>query len=100
MQIVAAKAGLQLIGAKTLTHSDWLFFQVVHLLAKPAPGSRHPFWMEERWPDRRQVLAHRVASRLLRASGILQLATRLFDALRLGDNQLFFLRKPQMAGGK
>ncbi len=93
MRILAGRAGLQVAGTKTLTHSEWLFYQLVHRLALPASGSRHPFWTGQPWSEPRQERGYRIAARL-RTWRLLALLTRLFDGLGLGDNHLFFLRKP------
>lgn len=93
MRLLAAGAGLSVTGARTLTHSDWAFFQFAHRLAVPGSGERHPFWSGEKWSTPGQDRAFLMIARMRRL-GVFQTVTRLFDALGLGDNLLFFLRKP------
>jgi len=90
---LAAKTGMRVTGWRTLTHSDWMFFQAIHLLAKPMVGEKHPFWNGERWPTPSQERRHQVLGQLRRI-GLFKLGSRLFDTLGLGDNSLFFLCKP------
>jgi len=96
MKLLAASAGLDVTTARTLTHSDWAFFQLAHLLAVPEVGGRHPFWSGEKWLTPRQDQVFLAIARM-RKLGVFQAGTRLFDALGLGDNLLFFLRKPAAA---
>ena len=98
MALLAAKAGLSVTGARTLTHSDWMFFQFAHLLGVPDPGGRHPFWSGEKWRTPRQDRIFLAIARMRRL-GLFQAATRLLDALGLGDNLVFFLQKPPADAG-
>jgi 2-polyprenyl-3-methyl-5-hydroxy-6-metoxy-1,4-benzoquinol methylase len=92
MTIAAERAGMTLEQARTITSSDWLFYQWLHLLTFPPPGEPSPFWS----PKAKRGIGARLMIALLQMmhyTKINHLATRLFDALGMGDNYLFFLRK-------
>ena len=96
LTILARDAGLELSHWRTLTHSDWMFFQAVHLIVRPKPGERHPFWSGQKWETEQQDRRYRAAARL-RTLRVFQIASRVLDAIGLGDNQLCMLRKPMAA---
>jgi 2-polyprenyl-3-methyl-5-hydroxy-6-metoxy-1,4-benzoquinol methylase len=88
----ALKTGFVVEQKRTVTNSAWLDFQWQHLLAFPKPGQPSTAWNS----NQRRSLTERIALRLLLwidRSGLNSLVTRVFDALRLGDNTVFVLRK-------
>jgi len=44
MTTLARYAGLEVQRRRTLTHSEWFYYQLVHLAGIPPCGSKHPFW--------------------------------------------------------
>lgn len=93
MRQAAEQAGLVMESVRTITSSDWLHFQWLHLLTYPATGTPSIFWA----PGTTWSLKHKVARMALKVLHQLKayhVTTRLFDALDLGDNRLYFLRKP------
>ena len=93
MQQAAKASGLRLEAAHTITNSAWLGFQWCHLLSPVAEGRPSAFWSPSAPRSRWHQLGFRVAS-LLDRLGINALLTRLFDAMGIGDNRVFVLRKP------
>ncbi len=92
MSELARRAGLELEGTRTVTSSEWLFYQWLHLFAFPYPGVRSGFWA----PDAERRFFERKIYRILglmRRLRLNHLATRVLDALGIGDNRLYFLRK-------
>lgn len=92
MKLVAEQAGLSLERVKTITNTEWLYYQWIHLLAFPKMGKPSIFWsplMDRGFKEK--VLFKLVA--LSRLSKMNHIITRFFDALGMGDNYLFFLRK-------
>jgi 2-polyprenyl-3-methyl-5-hydroxy-6-metoxy-1,4-benzoquinol methylase len=90
---LARDAGLEIARLRTLTVSSWLHYQWLHLAAVPPPGQASAFWDPTRsgrslpsGPRRAATLAH-----VLRLN---HLATRVADALGIGDNFLCIMRKP------
>ena len=92
MGVAAGKAGLSLEKAMTVTSSDWVQYQWIHLLTRPDSGEPSPFWSGSRTMTAPQKLGVRAVS-LLHKSRLNHFATRLFDSVGLGDNRLYFLRK-------
>jgi len=93
MALVAQAAGLQVETVRTVTSSEWLRFQWVHLLTLPAEGEPSAFWS----PYGGRSLPLRIGQKLLDVlhyTRINHLITRLFDSLGAGDNYLFLLKKP------
>jgi SAM-dependent methyltransferase len=92
MARAAAAAGFLLERRVTVTPSAWLDFQWGHLFTYPREGEASPYWR----PELRRSLGQRIALRLLRYAdrlGLNALLTRLTDALGVGDNGVYLLRK-------
>ena len=93
MRLAAERAGLRLAEAHTITNSEWLLYQWIHLMMYPRAGQPSPFWSPSRARTRMQGLLLR-ALYILHRTKLNHLVTRLFDALGCGDNQVFVLKKP------
>jgi len=93
MQIAAEKVGLSIESVKTLTSSEWLHYQWIHLLTMPDQGKPSPFWSPKATPGFSDTLVMKLLA-LLHRSKFNHIVTRLFDMIGVGDNYLFFLRKP------
>ncbi|GAB1234058.1 class I SAM-dependent methyltransferase [Ferrigenium sp. UT5] len=94
MRQAAEQSGLVLTEVKTVTNSEWLHYQWIHLVTYPKPGKPSWFWS----PDKSGARAHqkimvRLLS-LLHRTKINHWVTRLLDGLGLGDNFVFILKKP------
>lgn len=92
MRIAAEISGFKVELARTLTSSEWLHYQWNHMLLYPFMGEPSPFWSLK---VRRTVRVKFILGmlELVRRTRINHLVTRFFDALGIGDNFLFFLRK-------
>lgn len=96
MRIASKKAGLKLEKVKTITHSDWLYYQQIHLLFYPQIGEPSLFWSPKAQKERSKKQKIQLkAMGALRRLKIYHLITRFFDLIRMGDNYLFFIRKPE-----
>lgn len=93
MHIAAVQAGLRMERICTITSSEWLHYQWYHILTIPKMGEASSFWLPTGKFTRKERLLFKMLSYLHRLK-INHLITRLFDALGVGDNYLFFLRKP------
>ena len=95
---LADQAGLEIVENRTITPSAWLHFQWIHLITYPKPGEPSKFWAGSACG--KPVEFTTVQRLLMRFAGLVHrlkinhLATRLFDALGVGDNRLVLLRKP------
>ncbi len=88
----ARQAGLSVEAVRTITSSEWLYYQWLHLCTYPRMGVPSPFWSKK---GRRSVsvkIAFGILT-LVHATKIDHLITRFFDAVGLGDNRLYLLRK-------
>ena len=93
MKLTAEQAGLVLEKTFTLTPSDWLYYQWVHLATFPAEEVPSVIW----GADVTKTLSQKVIVKfltLLHRSRLNHLATRFFDFFEVGDSQLYFIRKP------
>ncbi len=88
----ARRAGLEVVRARTVTASEWQYYQWMHVLQYPPRGEPSGFWsakgrvrhvspfLDRSVSQGRRLRLHRYISRLL-------------DVLGLGDNFVFILRK-------
>lgn len=93
MSIAAEKAGLNVKSYKTLTSSEWLLYQWMHLLTLPVMTKPSQFWS----PKATRGLIYKMIQWILNQihrTKINHFLTRLFDALGVGDNGLFIVTKP------
>jgi 2-polyprenyl-3-methyl-5-hydroxy-6-metoxy-1,4-benzoquinol methylase len=94
MQIAAQQAGMVLTEVKTVTNSEWLFYQWIHLVTYPKQGKPSWFWS----PDKSGKTFHQKVLvkmlTLMHKTKINHLLTRIFDSMDIGDNFVFILKKP------
>jgi SAM-dependent methyltransferase len=95
IRIAAEKAGLVLTSTTTVTSSDWLLYQWIHLIAYPKLGSPSWFWS----PDKSNAtILKKIFVEILvffHKTKINHLITRIFDGLNFGDNCVYILKKPE-----
>ena len=92
MRSAATQTGFVVDYSKTITSSYWLHMQWCHLLTCPKMGEPSEFWS----PKRKQRSTTKAIIKSLYLLDILKInhmLSRIFDALDLGDNYLFILRK-------
>ncbi|MEZ0315962.1 MAG: class I SAM-dependent methyltransferase [Methylophilaceae bacterium] len=93
IKLAAEQAGLSLLEVKTITNSEWIFYQWIHAGMFPAQGERSVFWAPNIKKTRLQSLMLRVLL-IMHKTKINHLLTRVFDAIGLGDNYLMIFKKP------
>ena len=93
MQLAAEQAGLVVAEVNTITNSEWLYYQWIHLVTYPKPGEPSRFWSHNY--DDMTLLQRRILRVLaiIHRNKIDHLFTRFFDSLGLGDNYVFILKK-------
>lgn len=93
MKIAAQHAGLVISDVKTVTHSDWLHYQWIHLMTYPKPNKLSAFWS----PHKTELgLYGKLVIKffaLAHKTKINHCITRFFDTLSIGDNFVFILKK-------
>jgi 2-polyprenyl-3-methyl-5-hydroxy-6-metoxy-1,4-benzoquinol methylase len=92
MRIAAGQAGLSVEKAKTITSSEWLYYQWIHLLTYPKNGEPSAFWSPHGTRSKKIKILLKVLSYVHRTK-IDHIITRFFDAIGIGDNYLYILRK-------
>ncbi|MFK8011405.1 MAG: class I SAM-dependent methyltransferase [Marinicellaceae bacterium] len=93
MKLAAKQAGMEVVSVKTITNSEWLLYQWIHLITYPQQGHSSDFWLQK---EVESIFFKKVIIRLfslLHRTKINHLITRLFDSLGLGDNFVFILKK-------
>jgi 2-polyprenyl-3-methyl-5-hydroxy-6-metoxy-1,4-benzoquinol methylase len=93
MQLLSEKAGLVLDQTKTVTPSSWLYFQWLHLVTFPKNGVASVFWSHNGKYGILQKIGVKLFTQL-HTIRINHVITRIFDGFDLGDNRLYFFRKP------
>lgn len=94
MRLAAQEAGLLLTEVKTLTNSEWLAYQWIHLVTYPKPGEPSWFWSPNKsGPVLHEKLLVKCFS-ILHKARINHWITRFFDGLAIGDNFVFVLKRP------
>lgn len=92
MRDIADKSGMKLEKVETVTPSQWLYDQLVHLVTCPPQGVKSAYWAYGNHGTSVQRVALSVFW-LMHKVKITHLITRCFDALGVGDNKIYFLRK-------
>jgi 2-polyprenyl-3-methyl-5-hydroxy-6-metoxy-1,4-benzoquinol methylase len=92
LKLAAGQAGFVLERKKTITSSEWLYYQWAHLLTFPEMGTPSVFWSPVLKPSLKEKMILKLLY-LIHLSKINHLITRIFDAFGVGDNYLFILRK-------
>jgi 2-polyprenyl-3-methyl-5-hydroxy-6-metoxy-1,4-benzoquinol methylase len=92
MRIAANKTGFEIVDVKTITNSEWLHYQWLHLLTYPVPGKPSAFWSTRvRAGKFRRVFIRGL--KIMHRLKVNHFLTRLFDLIKVGDNRVYFLRK-------
>lgn len=94
LSILAQKTGFEIENINTITSSNWLHYQWIHLLFFPKECEKSIFWDSMRTEKK---LIHKVIFKILslfHKTKINHIITRFFDILGLGDNYIIILRKP------
>ena len=93
MLVAAKQAGLELVKSRTVTSSNWLIHQIIHLLEYPEQGTPSAYWSKQR---EKTSIGRKLMRRAVSSTRLLlipQLLTRIMDIAQLGDNRIIILRK-------
>lgn len=94
ISILAKKTGFTIESINTITCSEWLYYQWLHLFLAGKQSEKSIFWDSERSRERR--ISEKSVSKIihiLHKSKVNHLATRLIDTIDKGDNFVIILRK-------
>jgi len=92
IKLAAQKAGLTLEQVKTITSSEWLHYQWIHLMLFPKIGKQSVFWSTTSKKQFHEKVLLKILS-TTHQTKINHLISRFFDLIGFGDNYLFFLKK-------
>lgn len=92
MSMAASQVGLKLKLVRTITNSEWLRYQWLHLLTYPSMGKPSAFWSPDAQGEPKNM-AWRIMAEEIHKLKINHVLTRFADLMHLGDNYLFILRK-------
>jgi len=94
MNAAAKEAGFVVKECKTITSSEWLYYQWIHLATRPRMGEPSGFWTPKRARLTRGQHLFITLMTMVHRRKINHLITRLLDGLGIGDNFIFVLVKP------
>jgi len=92
IKVAADKSGLVIEKSVTITNSQWIYYQWIHLFTSPKMGKPSHFWLPNTDNDIRFKTVKKIAS-LLHLFKINHMITRLFDGLKIVDNMILTLKK-------
>jgi SAM-dependent methyltransferase len=92
INIVAEKAGLQTIKIRTITSSEWLHYQWIHLKMFPQKSTPSVFWSNRIQPKIFEKIWLYIFS-LIHKFKFNHFITRFFDIIGLGDSKIYILEK-------
>lgn len=92
MRMAAEKAGFEVKNTLTITSSEWLYYQWIHLVLFPDICEPSVFWANNRsrklWEKIWLQVCH-----ITHKTKLNHVITRFFDSLGIGDNYIFVLEK-------
>ncbi len=93
LYMVANKSGFEIETIKTITSSEWLHYQWLHLITLPKEGEKSIFWSNAQF---KKTISQKIILKLINLwhkTKINHLITRFFDSFQIGDNYLIILKK-------
>lgn len=90
----AQKTGFVIQRIQTITSSEWLYYQLVHLISYPTMGVPSIYWSMQKpnaWGLKK--ITFRRIIKILHLAKLTHCLTRFFDLLNKGDGILIFLTK-------
>lgn len=97
LRVAAKRAGLEVVHVKYITKSSWFLYQLVHYCTYPKKGQKSEFFDSPRTKKSVRTICIQAFFHILHSTFVTHCIARLLDALRIGDNVVFFLQKPQSA---
>jgi 2-polyprenyl-3-methyl-5-hydroxy-6-metoxy-1,4-benzoquinol methylase len=90
---IAQKTGFKIEKIKTVTSSEWLHYQWMHVMTFPKEGEKSIFWDSgiTKSTTSQKIILKLIT--LLHKTKINHILTRFFDAIGLGDNYIIILKK-------
>lgn len=92
LRALADRSGYDVLSCRTITSSEWLYYQWVHLVTFPRAGERSSFWSEGIKKPAGQKSLTRLATKFHKLK-LNHLLTRSLDLLGRGDSMIAVLGK-------
>ena len=92
LKVAVDKSGFTLDYCRTITNSDWLLYQWLHLITFPKMGKTSSFWSIGQPKSLLQKILSKLVD-ILHMTKLNHLVTRFFDSLGIGDNIFVILKK-------
>lgn len=93
LECVSRTNNLKVKEIKTITSSEWLYYQVLHLLTYPKIGQKSIFWSND---STKRNISIKIVLKLvyiLYKMKLFHIVTRIFDGLGMGDNMIIIMEK-------
>jgi SAM-dependent methyltransferase len=91
MDELAQRLGLTVVSHQTVTHSNWLYYQLVHCLTMPKISEESVFWGNEKKTTLTKMKM--IVPYILHKIGVTHFISRLIDFVGQGDSQIMILEK-------
>ncbi len=95
IRIMAKKANLDVVSIKTITSSEWLYYQWLSLVSFPRLGEKSSFWGVSKQKKSFSIKIIYKLFSILHRTKINHVITRFFDALGRGDNYIIILKRKE-----
>lgn len=95
IEIMAKKANLDVVSFKTITSSEWLYYQWLSLVSFPKLGEKSSFWSVSKLKKSFGMKMIYKLLAILHRTKINHVITRFFDALGYGDNYIIILKRKE-----
>ncbi|MGY8814402.1 MAG: class I SAM-dependent methyltransferase [Gammaproteobacteria bacterium] len=92
MDIAVCDSGLKVKSVQTITSSNWLLYQWLHLAMYPEKGAPSLFWMKVDGMKFHHIMLRKIIN-VMHSLKINHYITRMFDSVGIGDNKLYVLTK-------
>lgn len=95
IEIIAKKANFDVVSFKTITSSEWLYYQWLSLVSFPKLGEKSSFWSVSKPKKSFGIKMIYNLLSIIHRMKINHVITRFFDALGYGDNYIIILKRKE-----
>jgi len=92
LEILARTTNFKVVNVYSITNSEWLYYQWLHVLMYPASGELSIFWNKKNELPKWKKILLRIIMYLHKLK-INHILTRFFDSIGCGDNYVYILEK-------
>lgn len=94
MKRLADKCSLKIIKSQSVTNSNWLYYQLNHLVFYPQHGAKSIFWTGSGNQNKNLIknITFKILYILYKVK-VIHIISRLIDVFNAGDNRVYILKK-------